>query len=311
MPAVRPVLPTDLAALVGSGRVYPNEAFTLDSVGGDALPRPLEAALEQWLSFATGKHTWISVRGATLRGLVSARRRGTKAAWEIDCLIDAADDDTSVLMSLLDRVASDAGDEGAEKVFLRVPIDSDVLTTARRCGFVPYTSEIILRRDDQSPSSHGVGASAGALRRWARADAYATFRVYNLWTPEAVRRVEAATFREWQAAREKLGPRAHQWVSETNGRVTGWLRTAASGEEGRFEIMADPTEPGVVEGLVEAALARLAEQSLVHCRVHQFAGGLQSCLEERGFRAVREFVLLARPIARTVRLPKLVAVAPA
>lgn len=117
MPTARTVLPTDLVALVSyDGRVYANEAMTLDRIGTTASPHPLEAAFEQWFSFATGRHTWISVKGATLRGLVSARKRGSKLAWEIDCLIDAGDGDAGVLMSLLDQVTEAAGKSGAMKI---------------------------------------------------------------------------------------------------------------------------------------------------------------------------------------------------
>jgi hypothetical protein len=88
----RTVLPTDLVALVSyDGRVYANEAMTRDRIGTGDSPHPIETAFEQWFSFATGRHTWISVKGPTLRGLVSARKRGSKLAWEIDCLINAAD----------------------------------------------------------------------------------------------------------------------------------------------------------------------------------------------------------------------------
>ena len=98
----RSVLPTDLVALVSyDGRVYANEAMTRDRIATNDSPHPLGTAFEQWLSFATGRHTSISVQGATLRGLVSARKRGSKLAWEIDCLINASEDN-SVAMSLLE-----------------------------------------------------------------------------------------------------------------------------------------------------------------------------------------------------------------
>ena len=113
MTSVRSVRPTDLVALVAyDGKVYPNEAITRDRVGKEASPHPLETAIEQWFSFATGRHTWISVKGATLRGLVSARKRGSKAAWEIDCLIHT-DEEPDVLLNLLDQVTEDAGHAGA------------------------------------------------------------------------------------------------------------------------------------------------------------------------------------------------------
>ena len=142
----RAVRPTDLVALVSfDGRVYPNEAKTRSRMGKtDAAPHPLERALEQWFSFATGCHTWISIKGATLRGLVSARRRGSSTAWELDCLINAAEDDDSVCLGLLDQALKDAARSGVEKVFLRLSSESAVLPLARKLGFCAYQHETLL-----------------------------------------------------------------------------------------------------------------------------------------------------------------------
>jgi hypothetical protein len=301
-----------------NGRVYPNDAVTRDRIGTAASPHPLETALEQWFSFATGRHTWISVRGATLRGLISARKRGSKAAWEIDCLIDAAEDDPSVLTGLLDQVADDAGRAGAEKVFLRLPSDRDVVATACSSGFSAYLTERLLAFDgnrgslpDAAPAGSGPNSGSG-LRRWSRSDAYPTFRLYNRWTPEPVRRVEAATFREWLAARERVSPPrgTHQQVIEGEGRLTGWLRTAAVGELGRFDLMADPPTPELLDAMIDAALARLGEQSALFSLVPEFAGGLRERLEHRGFVEQREFVVLAQQTTQTVRVPQLAPAAP-
>ncbi len=320
MVSARTVRPTDLVALVAyDGRVYPNEAVTRDRIGKDASPHPLGTALEQWFSFATGRHTWISVRGAALRGLVSARKRGSKTAWEIDCLIDAADDDSNVLTSLLEQVATDAGRAGAEKVFLRVASDRDVVTTACSSGFSAYLTERLLalegqpeeieRNGPERPAAH----SDSVIRPWGRADAYPTFRLYNRWTPEPVRRVEAVTFREWLAVRERVSPMrgTRQYAMEGEGRLAGWLRTAAVGELGRFDLMADPPTPELLDTLIDAALARLRGRSALLTLVPEFAEGLRACLERRGFVERGEFVVLARQTTQTVRVPQLVPAAPA
>jgi hypothetical protein len=306
MPSARTVRPTDLVALVAyDGRVYPNEAVTRDRAGTEASPHPLEAAFEQWFSFATGRHTWISVKGATLRGLVSARRRASKAALELDCLIDAADDDPNVLGSLLERVAADAGRAGAERVFLRVPADSNVVDVARSAGFVPYVHERLLVATAIAPE----GEPAEGLRRWTRDDAHETFRLYNRWTPEPVRRVEAATFREWQATRESIAARGtQQRVLEDGGKLIGWLRTAASGDAGRFDLMADPERPDALETLIDAAIARLRGQPALLVLVPDFAPGLAERLARRGFADRGEFVLLARRLVKPVVVPELAAV---
>lgn len=310
MTSVHTVRPTDLAALVAyNGRVYPNEAVTRERIGpsaAGAAPHPLETALEQWFSFATGRHTWISVRGATLRGLASARTRGSNAAWEVDCLIDAAEDDPTVLLSLLDRMAADAGRSGAEKVFLRVAAESAVIEAARRSGFTSYLRERLLVREG-TPDAHPPD-DAPSLRRWSRADAYPTFRLYNRWTPEPVRRQEAATFREWNAARERLSPKsrggARQWVLDREHRIDGWLRLAATGETGRFDVMADPDQPELLDILVAEAERRLAEQSTLVTLAPEFAVALRERLAARGFAERGELVVLVRRTIRPAQLPQ-------
>lgn len=314
MPSARTVRPTDLMALVAyDGRVYPNESVTRDRIGVERSPHPLGTALEQWFSFATGRHTWINVRGATLRGLVSARRRGSKAAWELDCLIDAAEDDPAVLMSLLDQVASDAGRAGAEKVFLRVASGSAVLKSACSCGFTVYLTERLLAaREARSVVASGGRDALSQLRRWGRVDAYATFQLYNRWTPEQVRRVEAATFREWQAARERVSSQrsARQSVIERDDRVVGWLRTAVVGGLGRFDLMADPSQPELLDTVIDAALARLSRASALFSLAPEFAAGLRERLERRGFEEQGEFVVLMRRTAQPATSPELAPATP-
>jgi len=312
MTSARTVLPTDLVALVAyDGRVYPNEAVTRDRIGSAGSQHPLGAALEQWFSFATGRHTWISVKGATLRGLASARRRGSKAAWEVDCLIHAAEDDPGILMSLLDRVAEDAGRAGAEKVFVRLPADSTAVDEAVRCGFSVYQGERLLARRGRRPTVDGLASREG-LRRWGRADAYPVFQLYNRWTPEPARRVEAPTFREWLAARERISPprASRQWVVEREGRLAGWLRTGIDDEIGRFDVIADPMRPELLDLLIDAALARLRDQATVYTLVPDFALGLAERLARLGFEEEGEFIALARRTAKPVRVAQLAPAAP-
>lgn len=306
MTNARTVRPTDLVALVSyHGHVYPNAALTRDRIGTEASPHPLETAIEQWFSFATGRHTWISIKGATLRGLASARRRGSKATWEIDCLIDAAEDDDSILMELLDQIARDAGRGGAEKIFLRVAADSPIVRAATRCGFTPYMNERLLAADTARPTNNQ--AAEHPLRRWSRSDAYPTYRLYNCWTPETVRRVEAATFREWQGARERVSTKrgTQQRVVEVDGRIAGWLRTAADGELGRFDLIADPADPDILDTLIEGAIDRLSEQSTLFTLAPLFATTLTRHLEDRGFVEQGEFTVLARRTTKTAELQQL------
>jgi hypothetical protein len=307
----RTVLPIDLVALVaGGGRVFPNAAVTRERIGTGGSQHPLGAALEQWFSFATGRHTWIGVKGATLRGLASARRRGSQAAWEIDCLIHDADD-PDIVLNLLDRVTCDAGRAGAEKVFLRVWSTSPVLVQAVRAGFTAYLRERLLIRSGSGATGLRAGPSEG-LRRWGRADAYGVFQLYNRWAPEPVRRLEAPTFREWQASRERISPprATRQAVLECDGRLVGWLRTGIDGDVVRFDLMADPREAEAPDLLVAAALTRAAGRAEVHTLVPEFAAASRDRLRTLGFDDGGEFTVLVRRTVKPVRAARLAPAAP-
>jgi len=304
MANARTVLPTDLPALVSyDGRVYANEAVTLDRLGTEDSPHPIETALEQWLSFATGRHTCVSVKGATLRGLVSARKRGSKQAWEIDCLIDASEGDTSVILSLLDRIVDAAGRSGAMKVFLRLRDESDIREPALRSGFQPYRRETVYRRS--IAGDDGVRTPEG-LRRRARPDHYPIFQLYNELVPVEVRRLEGMTFEEWLAAQESLG-RTAQYVLPDDGRIAGWLRLAGDGDVGRFDLVGDGR---VLDALIDGALAKLANRRTAIACVPEHQALLARRLVERGFDADEGYVVMARrtvrPIKSRVKVPAVV-----
>jgi hypothetical protein len=300
--SARTVLPTDLVALVSyDGRVYANQAMTRDRIGTQDSPHPLETALEQWFSFATGRHTWISVKGATLRGLVSARKRASKIAWEIDCLINAADDDNGVLMSLLDQMTGAAGKSGAQKIFARLPASSEIESTVSRCGFTPYLRETVYRRAADRSETHALPEG---LRPRSKADLYPIFQLYNAVVPHEVRRNEAMTFAEWSGGQESLG-RTSQFVLEREGKLSGWLRVARDGDIGRLDLLG---EPDALDVLIEAAMAKVAPRAMACVLVPEHQDGVRARLEDRGFEPAEEYTVLAR---RTVRLAKVPRMLPA
>jgi hypothetical protein len=293
-PSARTVLPTDLVALVShDGDVYANEAMTRDRVGSGDSPSPLETAFEQWLSFATGRHTCVSVKGATLQGLVSARKRGSKQTWEIDCLIDAARDN-GVLLSLLDRITDAAGKAGAMRLFLRLPPGATE-EAASRAAFTPYLREQVWVRRDPVNSGANV---APDLRRRTKLDLFAIFQLYNRVTPVEIRRVEGMTFNEWSASQETLG-RATQFVVGDDERIRGWLRVAGDGDIGRFDLMG---EPRLLEPLLQSALAKVSNRERAVTIVPEYAVELQSHLERAGFEPQEEYVVQSRRTVRPVKV---------
>lgn len=302
----RAVRPTDLVALVSfDGRVYANEAKTRSRIGKtDAAPHPLERALEQWFSFATGCHTWISIKGATLRGLVSARRRGAKSVWELDCVINAAEDDDSICLSLLDQALKDAARSHVERVFLRLSSESTVLPIARRLGFCVYQREMLYSSAAPWTLPHHLD-TLPQFRKVTRSDEPALFELYRACTPEQVREAEAVTFDEWRAAQDRswLVGRVSQQVAERDGHAIAWYRSAVDGDRADFDLLIHPGERSR-EALFDVALGHVGAKHAVTL-VPSSAHGLIQGLMRRGFERGPEFVSLVMRTAVTVKAPQL------
>jgi hypothetical protein len=292
MSSARRPLPTDIVALVSfDGHVYPNGAKPFDRLGAEERTRPLENALEQWFSFATGKHTWVSVRGATIRGLISARPRSKRSAWEVEVLINASDDD-SIVLSLFSRMTAGVIRQGAERVFLRLAQDSAIREPARKAGFFRYASETLYRRAAQDWRPSGTEA---AVRSKGKSDSFGIYQLYNHVAPANVRAIEGATFREWQAAHEKWGGRSTELLTEDAGVITGWVR-ALPGHIGRIAAM---SEHGDYDGLLGAGLDLLQDRE-VFCLVPDYNPELATALERYSFQPVASYISLAKRLNKPV-----------
>ena len=294
MTSARKPLPTDLVALVTfDGRVHPNEAKPLERLGLDDRAHPLETAIEQWFSFATGKHTWVSVRGTSIRGLVSARERAKRSAWEVDALIDV-DGDEGTVLSLLSRMTAGVMKQKAERVFLRLDGDSHLSQAVRKAEFFPYARETLYRLDGKP----NVQLTEVPFRPREKPDLMGAFQLYSHTVPANVRAIEGATFREWQAAQESWGGRTTELVLEEDGIITAWLRVV-SGQTGRFALIAR-SERWSVQEVVQAALARLQKSRRVLCLVPDYDGGLASSLGSLGFEPVAAYATYARRLVKPV-----------
>jgi hypothetical protein len=299
MSKARTVLPTDLMALVSyDRRVFPNEAKTWDRLnpqGSDNGPHPLETAIEQWFTFATGKHTWVSVRGATIRGLISARHRAKHTTWEVDCLIDA-DEDKSIILSLLSRMASGLTKLGAERVFLRLAAESPLVEVTRRAGFFAYSQEALYCADQTKPQL--APDTTSLLRARAKSDALGLFQLYNQGVPSNIRAVEGATLREWQAALEPWGGRPKDFILEENYLIGTWLRIL-SGQRGCFSLLTHPQSPRL-EAMIQFALAQLTGSRYLLCLVPSYDVALSRSLEQSGFSAGGQYIRLAKRLLKPI-----------
>ncbi len=296
----RPVLPTDLLALVSyKGRRYQNEAWTRERMGASEPPGTLGLVLDSFLAFAKGRSAWINVKHQRLQGLVGARRRGGRQAWEIDYLIDATPGG-DVVPGLLECAIADAGRGGAEKLFLRLESDSQLLPIVRETGFLPYQEEVLYSR------SFGLRANADTtLRPVTPSDSYLLFRLYNQLTPETARRSEAATFGEWHAAQEtRWLKNGLQRIGWEHGEPTASVRAARLPQGVLMELMLTEKALDQTRAIIAAAVHDLeAGQPSIFVLLPRSAGALASRLEDAGFEPQQEFVSLMRRTTRTQTLP--------
>jgi hypothetical protein len=309
MSGPRNARPTDIVALVAfDGRVYPNEARPWDRLGRAADgPHLITSAFEQWFSFVTGRATWVSVQGQTVRGVVSARRRG-RLAWEIDTLI-VAGDDRDLGLTLFDRVAAGAARAGAHKLLLRLEAGSDLTEDAHRAGFVTVARETLLRRADARMAvTPEVDAASPpfVLRTREKGDAYALFQLYCAVTPPEIRSVEAATFSEWLALSEERssGRGRLDLVAERASRAVAWVRTAREAGLGRLDLVVHPEFWPATPTLIATALAALRPAQPAVCLVPDHARPVRGYLEQAGFEPCGDYVSLIKRLALTVREPR-------
>ena len=127
--------------------------------------------------------------------------------------------------------------------------------------------------------------------------------------PECVRRVEAATFAEWLSAQERrwLSRRSAQLVLERGDRLGAWIRTAADGDIGRFDLMVHPRELDLVAPLLMVTVARLSRQGVLLTLVPEHQEPLARVLERLGFERQDQYVVMAKRTAAVVKAPRLAA----
>jgi hypothetical protein len=299
MTEARPVLPTDLLTLAAfNGRLPPNEAWTRDRLGVNETANAFETALEQCLAFIKRRNAWISFRRQRLRGLIGVRQRGGRQAWEIDCLMDATSE-RDALPPLLEGMLSEAPGHDVEKVFLRLKANCDLMDSVREAGFLPYQNEVLYHGHISVPPSRQ------GLRLMTPADSYPVFRLYNLATPETVRRYEAATYGEWQAAQERAWQKGGAGlVRENNGRIEACVRAARLPRGIAVDLLATDSALEDAAGLIAAAVAVIGDAPVLVLVAENESLG--RCLADAGLRPGERYVSLFQRTTRPISVPNLV-----
>jgi hypothetical protein len=287
--------PTDLVALVTFDEdVRENLAVTRDHLGAsNEPPRPLAAAIEQWLHL--GRRTWINVSGREIRGIATARELTSRAAWEIDTLVDAPGSGGAVVLDLLRQAARSARDAQATHLLLRTPVDSVAAEQAPRAGFRPVVVERLWIGE---PSS--IGATEGVVVREATdADSYPRFQIYSRTLPVTAREAIAMTVEEWQSVQD------YRWVerggvvlcAEQDGRLVAVARASKTGQ---FTLAVE-SGAETAGGALLSGVAAHQQGAGDHFALVSLGSTSEEVLRAAGFAPGAEYALFCLRIRQPVR----------
>ncbi len=302
-PNVRPLQPLDvvMCATMGRGDMT-NLAFSLSELGRSQSFRVSLLALSRrhvWPRFRDS--AWVWTDGRRTLGLASVRPRSGGASWELSHLFADADLDVSI-QDLLEAATRASASHGAERVFLRVPAESDVLSAARRAGFFPGCRETLYSgRPYPSRVGRGLLDVDSKLRTHRDEDDHDLFRIYNAATPVRVRQLVGMTLDQWRSSRERCPGRRWRRVFEIDGSVSGLLETTVNFGVGILDLSVHPDYVALTPDLVDAGLKSLSRAKTVFVMAPEYVPALGRALEDRGFRAAGDFAALVNSTARMVR----------
>ena len=229
----------------------------VNAPGGANLAAPMESVVRRrplrntafWRQSLARSQTRVTVgdwNGICLSSLASARMRSGVRAWEVDRLHLRESDQT---WDLLEQVVRAAGARGAEKVFLRVPSDAQIVDEARKAGFFPYYEEIHLPGREWLADTVELGGYSAEDR--AKADSHGLFQLYCAATPQQVREGIGLTFDQWRDSQEAARPHRNEALLKFDGKVVGWRMREPFGQTAAGRVVAHPDHPDVMPHLVQ------------------------------------------------------------
>ncbi|MBI2855865.1 MAG: hypothetical protein HYX93_03355 [Chloroflexi bacterium] len=294
---IRTLRATDLFRVLLDGKaIGPDWAQTWERLGTQPGSSLGPSAVARGLMLnRKGERYSVSTEGMHLRALASTKARSGPRAWEVQRL-SLSTETSEDGVELLERLCMMAGQQGAERVFLRLSTSSPVVDVAKQAGFLLFTSEALYRLD--IPPS-GLSTSNRYIRPSMSFDEYGVFRLYCACAPAKVKAAYGLTFDEWRDARESPRVEERQGVYESQGCPRGWVRvTSHRRVASHMEVMLHPDEKSEVwEDLVAWGLQQGSPGSLFVAPVPEYQQPLASILEACGFAFVQECQLMVKSIA--------------
>lgn len=263
-----------------------------------ASPKPFGLTM---LSAALDEVALALVMDGSTLAIASARRRSAAKCWEITRLF-ARDGVDALLPDLLEGASTFAAKRGCERIVLRLRYDDPLVDVARRGGYFPRISQTLFRRESALERKPPTYIADGAImRKRARSDDYALFRLYNAATPLHIRTHIGMSIDQWLAWRERTGRSCAEFVCERDGGAIGGVRLFRIGGVWALEVEAHPDCSEIAAALLDFGLAHIGTNAPVICLAAAHQEPLANALIERGFANRGEFISVIKVMPLAVR----------
>ena len=243
----------------------------------------------QSLNFGSNRVTVGDWDGIKLTSLASARARGGNRSWEVDRLHIS---DLSHAFELLEQAVYSVGCRGAERVFLRVPYDSELMDSAIRVGFFPYFNEVHLA-GAQDPINFDVNQFAVEQR--TTEDLHGLFQLYSLTTPQKIRQGFGMTIDQWRDSQEPAQTHRNESILKSDGKIVGWGICDPFGKANAGQIVSNPNHPELTQYLIDISHQTL--NWLVPC----YQKTLFGLLKEQGLQELGRYTMLIKTVSVPVK----------
>ena len=277
--------------------------------------RPLLAALVGWLSLQeAGVSTYVcdedEMEGnRRMAGFAQVRLR-KRAEADVVYLapsLSAAEEAMTIWRRLLEKLCREAGEQGIQRIFARLPEDGLEITAFQLVGFSIYTQEDIFRLAKMPPGL--PRPEKKTVRPQQPADGWGLQGLYAAIAPRLVQQVENLTAKKWEAT---PGPwlrpaRREGWVLEDKGKVIGYARIR-QGQTGHWlEMLLHPQAYERADELVGQSLSLLAKYPPrpIYCCLRRYQGGLRAPLEAQGFQLFASQCVMIKHTTVRVKKPVL------
>jgi hypothetical protein len=271
--------------------------------------RPLLTALVGWVPLRTGILTYVCDE-TRMAGFAQMRLRKDSSEAEVVYLtpsLSMAEEATTIWGHLLEKLCLEAGEQGIQRIFARLPEDGPEVEAFQQVGFSIYAREDIFRLA-QIPSDLSHPESR-TLRPQQPADNWGLQGLYAAVAPRLVQQTENLTTRGWEAT---SGPRLRQarregHVLEDKGEIIGYLRIRQGQNSHWSEILLHPEAYERGDEFVAQALSLLAEYppGPIYCCLRRYQGGLRIPLEAKGFQLFASQCVMVKHTTVRVKEPAL------